>query len=108
MEYKNNILQYYKVTAYHVIPAIILGVICEKLNNYLQIKYKIQPLVAVCLQLIIAIFFLYIIEIYICPSCGVEWQAITPGLFFVSLFFGLQTSLYSNIYNTAKQVGLYT
>ena len=107
MDYRSNVLQYYKVTGYHVVPAIFFGVICEKISNYLQLKYTIPPLVAVCLQLVLAIFFLYMIEIYICPSCGIEWQAITPGLFFVSIFFGLQTSLYSNIYSTAKQVGLY-
>jgi len=107
MDYKTNVFQYYKITGYHTVSAIIIGVLCEKTCNYIQLRFKMSPLFMLCLQLVLSIFLLYLIEIYICPSCGVEWQAITPGLFFVSIFFGLQTSLYSNISSVTKQLGIY-
>ncbi len=106
MEYKTGISQYYKVTAYFVLPAIILGVVCEKMTAFFQRKYNLSPLVAIILQLILATFLLYMVEIHISPEYGSQWQSITPGLFFVSIFFGLQASLYTNIFNLAQSVGL--
>jgi len=106
MEYKNNIAQYYKVTAYFALPAIILGIICEKISSYLQRTFNLSPLVAIVLQLILATLILYIVEIHISSEYGSYWQNITPGLFFVSIYFGSQSSLYTNINNLAQNIGL--
>lgn len=99
MDYKSSIPHYFGITLCYSIPAIILGVICEKFTHYFQNKYMIDPLIAIFMQLFAAITFLCIIELYVCPSYGTSWQGITPGLFFVSIFFGLQSSFYNNIHN---------
>lgn len=96
-EYRSGIIPYFKVTAYHIIPAIILGAICQKISAFIQQYFKLKPLVAIVLQLILMTLILYIIEVRISMLYGSQWQTITPGLFFVSIFFGLQSSLYNNI-----------
>lgn len=93
---------YFKVTALYVLPGIVIGVLCEKITRYLQTKYKLNPLVAIIIQLFIISVVLYLIEFYVSPEYGSNWQSITPGLFFVSVFFGLQSSLYSNIFIVAN------
>ena len=96
-EYRKGIFPYYKTVAFYSVPAIILGIACEKIVFYLQKKYNLKPWFAILLQLILATTILYIIEMHISLNFGSNWQIITPGLFFVSIFFGLQASLYNNI-----------
>jgi hypothetical protein len=96
--YRNGIVPYYETVAIYSIPAILLGIICEKTIAYLQKKYELNPVVAIILQLVFVTLILYIIEMHISLPFGSNWQSITPGLFFVSIFFGLQVSLYNNIF----------
>jgi hypothetical protein len=98
-EYREGIIPYFKVSLYHILPAIILGAMCQRFCAYIQERYNLNSLAAIIFQLIVMVFILYIIEIRVSMLYGSQWQSITPGLFFVSLFFGLQTSLYNNIAN---------
>ena len=102
----NGILQYYQITSYFVLPAIVLGVVCEKITSYFQNKFNLSPLVAIIFQLILVTLLLYIIEMCISYEYGSQLQSITAGIFFVSILFGLQVSLYTNIFTLAKNIGL--
>ena len=48
-------------------------------------------------QLVACSFILAFIQIQINPMFGWSWQNITPGLFFVSFFFGTQFSMFENL-----------
>jgi hypothetical protein len=96
-EYKEGIVSYYKFVAFHTLPAIVLGLMCEKTIYYIQHKYKLKPITAIFLQLCLITLLFYVIELQISQSYGSQWQDITPGLFFISIFFGSQSSLYTNI-----------
>jgi hypothetical protein len=96
-EYREGIVPYFKNVGFHVVPAIILGVICEKITHYVQTKYNLRPWITIILQLLLITLILYTIEIHISQSYASQWQDITPGFIFVSIFFGLQLSLYNNI-----------
>jgi len=98
VDYKTGALHYFGVTTLYVLPAIVLGVLCEKITRYLQTTYNLNSFVSIIIQLFLAILFLFVVEYYISPKFGENWQAITPGLFFVSIFFGLQASLYANVF----------
>lgn len=102
IDYKTGPLQYFGVTALYVFPAIILGVVCEKIIRYIQTTYQLNASIMIIIQLFLATLFLYIVEHYVSPKYGSNWQEITPGLFFVSIFFGLQSSLYTNVFNIAQ------
>lgn len=104
MDYRSGILPYYTVSAFYIVPSIILGIICQNITAYVQTICNLTPLTALIFQLVLAIFMLYVIEVWISPSFGANWQSITPGLFFVSIFFGLQTSMYNNIFAVAGQI----
>ena len=97
MHYRDGFLDYYMVTILYVIPAIILGTMCEKCIEYVQQTYNLTPVVAFILHVLLLITILYIVEIHISTTFGENWQAITPGIFFVSIFFDLQVSLYKNM-----------
>lgn len=102
IDYKTGVLQYFGVTALYVFPAIVVGVLCEKITRHIQINYELSALIMIIIQLFLATLFLYIIEYYLSPKYGSNWQEITPGLFFVSIFFGLQSSLYANVFSVAQ------
>lgn len=102
MSYADNILQYGKYTVYHVVPPVILGILCEKTVSYLQIKYKLSSITAITLQVFMIILVLYVIETYVSKSYAIQWQNTTPGLFFIPFFFGVQYTLFNNIAKIAN------
>jgi len=79
---------------------LILGVIVNNiviyLSNHLKIKYLIVQNV---IQLILCSILLALMHSYH-NYFGWTWQNLTPGLFFVSFFFGVQYKILSNIQNT--------
>ena len=77
---------------------IVLGVIINIIiqHNPLNIG-KSQFALRMMLQLLICSFALAFIHIKINNEFGWTWQNITPGLFFVSYFFGTQFATFSNI-----------
>lgn len=97
MNYNDGFLEYYLVTACYIIPAIILGTICQKTIYHFQTTYNIHPLLSMIIHLIMLTFVLYVVEMHISVRYGQSWQTITPGLFFVAIFFVLQLSLYDNL-----------
>ncbi len=98
-----TIFGYYSRMIYHIIPAIILGIIIDKYLTKLQTIYlPNNHLFYVILQLIIIILALYVIQKYISPTYASSWQSTTPGILFVSLFFGIQVNLYKNIEQLTK------
>lgn len=97
MNYRDGFYEYYLITFFYIIPAIFLGIICQKIMKHLQTKFNLDPLTSIIIHLLLLTFVLYIVEIHISLQYGTNWQSITPGLFFVSIFFGLQLSLYDNL-----------
>lgn len=71
------------------------------INNTTIQTYKILKIKNKMLQNMIQIFycslFLAYIQIYINNYFGWSWQNITPGLFFVSFFFGTQYKIFANL-----------
>lgn len=102
--YRKNIGTYFGRVAFHIIPAIIVGVIVDKISEKIQKKFKLGPLVALIIQILIVTIVLFIIEKYISRFMSDEWQGNTPGLFFVSFYFGLQFNAFSNISALTKNI----
>ena len=79
---------------------LVLGVIINNilvfLNNNLKIKYL---LIQNILHLTLCSVFLSAIHSQY-NYFGWTWQNLTPGLFFVSFFFGVQFKIFTNIQNT--------
>lgn len=79
---------------------IILGTISNNLvvllSNKLNIRYL---LIQNILQLVLCSLILSAIHIQL-NYFGWSWQNITPGLFFVSFFFGVQFKMITNIQNS--------
>lgn len=95
--YRNSLGAYALRIGLHTVPAIILGIIVDKIVAKLQQLFNIPPIVAIIIQLLIVIYVLYLIEIYISKQYAFEWQNTTPGLFFSGFFFGTQFNLFTNI-----------
>ena len=78
---------------------IILGLIVNKTTIFIQNVFEIKLLlIQILLHLILCSFVLALININF-NYLGWSWQNITPGLFFVSFFFGVQYSIFTNIQN---------
>lgn len=78
---------------------IILGIIINNIVIFISTQFKIKflPLQNV-IQLVLCSYVLAIINIKF-NYFGWSWQNITPGLFFVSFFFGVQFNIFANIQN---------
>lgn len=81
---------------YGIIMGMTIDITCKKINKKLKINREI---VNVLIQLILCSVVLSIFRIKLLPYFGWSWQNITPGLFFVSFFFGSQFFLFSNVQN---------
>jgi hypothetical protein len=79
---------------------IILGIINNNIIVLLCNIFNIQILfVQNSLQLFACSLILTTIQ-YCFNYFGWSWQNITPGLFFISFFFGIQYHIFTNIQNT--------
>lgn len=78
---------------------IVLGVLINIILQYgvLQFTGKYELEVRLLLQLGICSMVLALIHVKINNEFGWTWQNVTPGLFFVSYFFGTQFATFSNI-----------
>ena len=76
---------------------IILGVLNNNLIVFLCNNFNIQMLfIQNSLQLFLCSLVLTIIQ-YCFNYFGWSWQNITPGLFFISFFLGIQYNIFTNI-----------
>ena len=79
---------------------LMLGIIINNITVYLWNKFKIKILfLQNIIQLFICSMLLSSLNIYY-NYFGWTWQNATPGLFFVSFFFGVQYKLLTNIQTT--------
>ena len=82
------------------IIGLILGLIINNIVVYLSIHLNIEYLfVQNVIQIGLCSILLALIHTYY-NYFGWTFQNITPGLFFISLFFGVQYKLLTNIQNT--------
>ena len=79
---------------------IILGIIINNTVIFLSKVLQINNLlVQNIIQLSLCSYVLALIH-SLYHFFGWSWQNITPGLFFISFFFGIQIKIFSNIQNT--------
>ena len=79
-----------------LIFGILINNIIVALSNTLKIKYLIVQNI---MQLFLCSLTLATLHNYY-HYFGWSWQNITPGLFFVSFFFGVQFNIFTNIQST--------
>lgn len=88
------------VTALYSVLGIALGLGINKLNQVLDDRLLRRayssPWAAVPLKLLPMALVLTSVA-WAFPSFEADWQGTTPGLFFVGLFFGMQTSLMEDL-----------
>lgn len=102
--YRRSLPKYAAKMAIHIIPGIVLGLSINGVMIKLKESLKFKPLTSIAIHVTILILILYIIETRISTRFAFEWQNITPGLFFVSILFGLQSSLFSDLSNFSKSI----
>ena len=82
------------------ILGIILGVLNNNIIVFLCNNFNIKILfIQNSLQLFLCSLILTAIQ-FCFNYFGWSWQNITPGLFFISFFFGIQYHIFTNIQNT--------
>ena len=97
--YRNSLIIYFKKCFLYALIGIILSLVINYLILNIQNYFNLSLFVTVLTHLLISILVLYTAEILIMPSFGEEWQTTTPGLFFASLYFGIQIVLYARSIN---------
>lgn len=95
--YRKSPQAYIGKMATHIIPGFALGIAIDKVCTKFQEAYNLKPWLMIIIQLVVMIIVVYISEMVISWTRTQEWQDITPGFFFVSLFFGVQFNLFQNI-----------
>jgi hypothetical protein len=97
--YRKNFVEYNKICLVYSFFAICSGYIIDNISKHIQTKYlnNKHPIIMIIIQLLLITLFMFSVEYYIYPKFGNSWQSITPGLFFISIFFGMQFNLFSNL-----------
>lgn len=102
-EYRKNPGSYTLAISKQIITAIAVGIVIDRISAYIQSRYKVNPIIMIIIQILFIISVLYIIEKFISQKFADEWQNNTPGIFFVSFFFGLQFNLFSNLLSLSNK-----
>jgi F0F1-type ATP synthase assembly protein I len=101
--YRKNLGTYALRIAVHAVPAIVVGLVIDKVFKKIQDTWKLKPILMIVLQILVIIAVLFVFE-RASISYSNEWQSNTPGFFFVSFLFGTQFNLFNNIALFGKQV----
>lgn len=108
-KYTNNFFEHNMLFVQFILLCLlnsILGILfaglIEITSKHIDIKYG--HLTSLTYQVSINIIFFGIIRYYIFPYLIVQLQSITPGLFFVAFYFGLQATLYNNAMILVKKI----
>mgnify|MGYP001003832233 CR=1 FL=1 len=83
------------LTIINILSGIILGAFVEKISRYVNKKFGSK--IAIIFQLTILLLILYVIQFYMSIFFAHQWQTITPGIFFVAIYFSIQTTLFTNL-----------
>ena len=94
--FEHNMLfaQFILLCLLNAILGILVGGLIEITSKYADVKYG--HMISLIYQISINIIFLAVIRYYLFPYLIIQLQSLTPGLFFVAFYFGLQSTLYSN------------
>jgi len=84
------------------IPGIILGTLVERVIERLKKEKNFSPVNLLFIQIFLSSVVLYIVQHFVSNRYAEEWQSTTPALLFVSLFFGVQSSLAKNSLEAAN------
>ncbi len=77
-----------------IIFGLVINSISQKINKKLKIENKNLKII---MQLFICSISLGYVHTILIPQFGWSWQNLTEGLFFISFFFGVQYSVFSDI-----------
>jgi hypothetical protein len=77
-----------------LVSGILINQIGSKLYDSLNITDKNVKIIG---QIVLCSIFLAFIHTKISNKFGWEWQSITPGLFFIAFFFGVQYLSFTSI-----------
>jgi len=94
--FEHNMLfsQFILLCLLNAILGILIGGLIEITSEHIDVKYG--HMLSLIYQISINVVILAIIRYYLFPYLIIQLQSITPGLFFVALYFGLQSFLYTN------------
>ncbi len=80
---------------------ILLGMLTNVTSNTIFLNTRTQNKhMKIIIQLLLCSIVLAFVHVKINNKFGWTWQNVTPGLFFVSFFFGCQYLIFSTIQNT--------
>lgn len=102
--YRQNLLNYALQAGVQAIPAIVLGIIIDKILKKFQECGGIHPLIMIVIQIIVIILILYLVEKHVAPNYASDWQITTPGILFPIFFLGVQFNLFDNIKRFKRDV----
>lgn len=94
----NNLIKLTSMNIIWSILGIILGVTTDKVIGGLVHKFNISnDMTKILIHLLACCIILSIIQTTISNYFGWSWQNITPGLFFISFYFGVQYNIFTMI-----------
>jgi hypothetical protein len=80
----------------YAIMGIVLAMITNKIYSHVD-KFELDSKIKLAIKFLIFGSVLYYVHHYISKEFASDWQSTTPGLFFVSMYFGLQPNLMNQI-----------
>jgi len=90
-------LNYFLTCGSYGLIGAALGLGIDKLSVRLQKEYEIGKPAMLLLQLFLMVLVVYAIQEFVSERFASDWQSTTPGLFFVSFFWGIQGNFYANL-----------
>jgi hypothetical protein len=86
-----------------LIPGVILGLLIDNSIRWIQYNIPLDSIVCILIQTFIMILTIYFLR-RASSLYTDEFQNTLSGLFFVSLYFGLQSNYCTNIHNISDKL----
>jgi hypothetical protein len=98
-KHNGHFLSFFVKSVAYTLPAILLGILVDRLVDKLKKKKRFgdKPCTYVVLQFAINLAILFVVLKGLSYKYASEFQNTLPGMFFSTLFFGVQTKWFANI-----------
>ena len=76
---------------------LIFGLMINLFSKKILKLFNLSLLTKAIIQILFSTLLLSFISIYLMPNFSMTWQTEIPGLFFISIFFGVQYQMYTEL-----------
>lgn len=103
--YKHNFFAYFGRTVFLLLPGAVIGYYIDQTIKQIDYRFyskkkkyeRLQAFISVILQTLAIVIVMYVLQTMISHGYTQEFITTIPGAAFMSMFFGVQRTLFQNV-----------